>query len=63
MLSTQSVDVTGSNLTLLNQGLETSMGYKHCLAATGKWLLQLQDAEKNVLEAIAPFRTNLKETK
>lgn len=47
MLSTQSVDDTGTNLILLNQGLETSSNYKRVLAEyldipTGTWLWQLQ---------------------
>lgn len=60
MLSTQSLESTGSPLTLLNQGLETSNKYKILLAEyldipTGKWLCQLQQAEENVLNAIAPW--------
>lgn len=60
MLSTQSIDVTGSNLTLLNQGIETSINYRRRLVEylgipTGRRLLQLLQAERNVLEATAPF--------
>ena len=60
MLSTQSVEETGTNLTLLNQGMETSDIYKKVLAEyldipTGKWLRRLQGAERSVLEAIAPW--------
>lgn len=58
MLSTQSMDVTGSNLTLLNQGIETSINYKRQLVEyldipTRPWLLQLLQAERNV-----PFEKN-----
>ncbi|KAG7365829.1 protein of unknown function DUF4116 containing protein [Nitzschia inconspicua] len=60
MLSTQSVITTGSSLTLLNQGRETSVVYKRLLAEylgipTGKWLCQLKEARANVIQAIAPF--------
>lgn len=60
MLSTQSVGDTGTALTLLNQGMETSIEYKRRLAQyigipTGKWLWRLQQAEKNVREALAPW--------
>ncbi|KAG7351718.1 protein of unknown function DUF4116 containing protein [Nitzschia inconspicua] len=60
MLSTQSVETTGSSLTLLNQGHETSIVYKRLLAdnlgiPTGKWLCQLKEARANVTQAIAPF--------
>lgn len=60
MLSTQSVQGTGTNFTLLNQGPETCHMYKKLLAEylgipTGKWLACLQKAERNVLEAVAPF--------
>ncbi|KAG7339918.1 hypothetical protein IV203_024968 [Nitzschia inconspicua] len=60
MLSTQSVESTGSTLTLLNQGHETSIVYKRLLAdylgiPTGKWLCQLLQARANVTQAIAPF--------
>ncbi|KAG7351720.1 protein of unknown function DUF4116 containing protein [Nitzschia inconspicua] len=60
MLSTQSVESTGSTLTLLNQGHETSIVYKRLLAdylgiPTGKWLCQLLQAKANVTKAIAPF--------
>jgi hypothetical protein len=56
MLSTHSVEDTGTNLTLLNQGLETSMKYKRLLAEylglpTGKCLCRLQQAESNVRKA------------
>jgi len=57
MLSTQSMETTGTRLTLLNQGLETSTRYKKLLAEylgilTGKRLCQLIQAERNVLRAI-----------
>ncbi|KAG7365832.1 protein of unknown function DUF4116 containing protein [Nitzschia inconspicua] len=60
MLSTQSVITTGSSLTLLNQGHETSVVYKRLLAEylgipTGKWLCQLLQARANVNQAIDPF--------
>ena len=60
MLSKQSVESTGSHLTLLNQGMETSFQYKTRLAdylgvPKGKWLQQLRQAERNVSDAIAPF--------
>ncbi|MGK3742214.1 MAG: hypothetical protein ACI90V_009068 [Bacillariaceae sp.] len=60
MLSTQSMHNTGTNLTLLNQGIETSINYKRNLVEyldipTGPWLLQLLQAERNILEATAPF--------
>jgi hypothetical protein len=60
MLSTQSIDVTGTNLTLLDQGIETSINYKRRLVEyldipTGPCLLQLLQAERNILEATAPF--------
>jgi hypothetical protein len=62
MLSTQSIDVTGTNLTLLNQGIETSINYKlrsveYLDIPNGPWLLQLLQAERNVIKAIAPFET------
>eukprot|EP00978_Attheya_sp_CCMP212_P030250 scaffold110542_cov52-Attheya_sp.AAC.2 len=60
MLSTQSAEDSGSYLTLLNQGIETSNTYKKLLAEylgipTGSWLRRLQQAERNVLEAIKPW--------
>ncbi|KAG7365831.1 protein of unknown function DUF4116 containing protein [Nitzschia inconspicua] len=60
ILSTQSMESTASTLTLLNQGHETSVGYKRLLAdylgiPTGKWLCQLLQARANVTNAIEPF--------
>eukprot|EP00978_Attheya_sp_CCMP212_P025298 scaffold81045_cov41-Attheya_sp.AAC.1 len=60
ILSTQSVEDTGTYLTLLNQGIETSNTYKKSLAEylglpSGTWLCRLQQAERNVLEAIKPW--------
>ncbi|KAL7567731.1 hypothetical protein ACA910_012065 [Epithemia clementina (nom. ined.)] len=58
MLSTQSIEVAGSNLSLLDQGMETSQSYKQILAEyldipTGKWLRQLQQAEGNVCQVLS----------
>ena len=59
MLSAQSVEQSRSNLTLLNQGIETSFKYKNLLAEYAdiprgaKWLRQLRAAEKNASQAIA----------
>lgn len=60
MLATQSVQGTGTNLTLLNQGPETCQMYKKLLAEylgipAGEWLGCLQKAEQNAREAVAPF--------
>ena len=60
MLSTQCTEDTGTPLTMLNQGEETSLVYKKRLAEylglpTGKWLLTLQQARQNILDAIAPW--------
>jgi hypothetical protein len=58
MLSTQSVEQTGTALTLLNQGPETSAMYKKEIAAylgieTGMELCRLQQAEQNSLQVVA----------
>jgi hypothetical protein len=60
MLSSQSIKETGTNLTLLNQGLETSLVFKKKIAAyagipVGQLLSILRNAEKHVCEAIAPW--------
>lgn len=60
MLSTQSVEQTGTTLTLLNQGHETSAMYKREIAAyigipSGKRIWRLQQALQNTLEAVAPW--------
>ena len=59
MLSTQTVQDTGTSLTLLNQGCETLVHYKRLLAdfvgiPTGKWLGQLKQAEANILLVMSP---------
>ena len=60
MLSAQSVRTTGTSLSLLSQGPETSTMYKRLLAEflaipTGKRLRQLQQADRNIRKAIALF--------
>jgi hypothetical protein len=60
MLSTQTVAQTGTKLTQLNQGIETSLKYKKRLAEyagipIGSRLHQLRAAERNILHAIAPW--------
>ena len=64
MLSYQTTQATGTHLTLLNQGFETSITYKKSLAdflgiPTGTWLKHLQQAERNALEAIEPWAHEL----
>ena len=68
MLSTQTMEHTGSNMTLLNQGLETSITYKKRLAEylgipTGKRLRLLLSAEQNILAAIKPWAHKIRNRK
>jgi len=60
MLTTQSVAETKSNLSLLNQGPETSVVYKKLIAGysgvpTGKQLRRFRQAHLSLCDAVAPW--------